>query len=216
MTKRPLCLAIGLYLALGSIIFCAPARSDQLTPMVRTLCMPEDGLEHFSAWVQSYNGFDVKGNIDEHRDVLRKYGLSPAYKYEIKCPLPKAEYSIFGERPYLKAQGECGGNPRAKLSFKSNAALLIDDVFFEKSCFADDASPFVKQVGVTETLQTFGVHLDLTISDGQTDRSLRFPIAKMTSALTQSDLNCLVKEGYFKPKIDRKAEGCLHVLSPKQ
>lgn len=186
--------------------FPTPAYADQPIPMIRTLCMPDKGIEHFSAHVEVFHrlaDYIRDGGLpptkDTRRDLLSEqygllYPLSPA-EYSYSCTLGSSAYKIYGYRPPHREKGMCGGNPRIILTFEKNGATILDKLYFEPSCRDLPHPAYIVSFSIDETtFSSFGISSAI-VSDGNAQAPLAF--SKMHGVLTQAKLDCLAEEGYF-------------------
>lgn len=199
-----ICLFTGLWTV-------TPARADQSISMVRVLCMPEKGIEHFSLEVQTYTElanyiywFDKPKLKEDRLAVLEDHGLLYPYeKFEYTCSLPKHKYTISGYKPPHLAQGMCGGDPRVTISIKRDDVTVVENVFLEQACLKYNLTKtniFVKSISFDDN----GLPL-ATISDGEKQKILNISNLK----LTQDFFGCLAGKEFFETGIPReKIESC--------
>jgi hypothetical protein len=191
--------------------------ADQPIELIKTLCMPEKGIQRFSVSTQEFYelakylqfGRGDKSTTKEEREkILEKHGLIVPNDFSFECRLHSHAYKIYGHRPELQDRGMCGGDPRIVLSLARDGVLILDKVFLEKSCLSGYQSYFVKDFSIDEFIPGWGGgQTYLTLSDGQDEEFILF---KPGQPLTQSVLNCMESKNYLKSNAGRALfESCL-------
>jgi len=138
-----------------------------------------------------------KPHLAKSINILRKHGYLLANQFDYTCKFPHATFRIWGNTPPHLARGLCGGNPRTKISVSRNDEIVIDNAFFEPSCFQDD-SGFIKEITAngrneeegqnTEFSIKIGKNLDILASFSSHEDSDKF------QKVDQKYLNCILSE----------------------
>jgi len=196
-------------LVLTLIIGCWPhsARADQSISLIQTLCIPEPGIDYFSARLESfaqaagYIHFGTKAGDEHDRStrikLLERYGLIFPDEFSYTCKLEHHTYTITGHRPPHRERGMCGGNPRIQLSLKRDDETILDDVFFEPSCFSDTRSGYVESFAVEDDINDrHHEYVDITLSDGKARKVVTFHQGDHNS-LNRDQLYCLTQMKFF-------------------
>jgi hypothetical protein len=179
------------------------ARADQPIGLIQTLCIPEPGVDYFSARLQSFNeiaNYDL--SYDTHQKVLEKYGLLPEDEFSYSCKLLNHTYTITGHRPPFREKGMCGGDPRVTITLKQGDEIILDDVFFEQSCFSavfPDSHPYVESFSVEDGDN--GAHdqyVEVVLSDGTAKKT--FHLGGNLKSLSHDQLYCLEQNKFLKTK----------------
>lgn len=183
-----------------------PAHADQPIGLIQTLCIPEPGVDYFSARLESFaeaaryindGGNGAPKDKGDRLKVLEKYGLIFPREFTYTCKLEHHTYTITGRRP-PESNSECMGDPRVELSLKRDGETVLDNVFFEPSCDADQPNArygYVESFAVEDHRE----YIEVVLSDGKLQRDMRFESGGGRS-LKQEQLNCLVEHGYLQPK----------------
>ncbi len=204
------------------VFFSSNARADQPINLIQTLCIPEPGIDYFSVRLQSFDEIANYGvNNEDHRKVLEKYGLLPTRKFSYTCKLLHHTYTITGHRPPHREKGQCGGDPRVVLSLKRDDETVLDQVFFEPSCFSelfDDSHPYIESIVVEDEISSaHDQYVQVILSDGLTKKSTR--LHETFKSLNHDQLYCLGEKGFFKKKgrfaSARELDSFVHCEAPQ-
>ena len=187
------------------------ARADQPIGLIQTLCIPEPGIDYFSARLESFNeiaNYIHRGHKEATAEdkkarlqTLEKYGLIFPDEFSYTCKLEHHTYTITGHRPPFREKGMCGGDPRVTITLKRDDDVILDDVFFEQSCFSDvfpDPHGYVELFSVEDGSSAHGEYIDATVSDGTKEKIFHF--SGDFKSLNHDQLSCLEQNNFFKRK----------------
>lgn len=177
------------------------AKADWRTTMLRVLCMPEEGLEHFSVGTQTFwemhkyiGHIATKGKenlLEKRLDVLKKHGLLPAQNFSYSCNLSNFNFKIYGNQSFSKERQRFGP---IRISLETNQELVLNNVIIkpmEDGRFQKLTNPFVTKF-IHENRVSNPDKLQIMLSNGINEYPL-FTERK----ISQSTLNCLQKNGFF-------------------
>ena len=200
-TVRYLMLSAYVFLLFAAIFHVASikqARADWTLRTIRTLCMPEQGAEHFSVHLEDfYDTGDFVYDLDDtpkykkqrQKDLLDQYGIMmPEETSSYTCKLDADTYTIEVNHP-IGGEYRCGADPIISLSLKKNKTLLLDNVAFSPDCHYDDF-PYLADLSIDHD---DGELINATLSDGMRHHVLNFNSFK--TPVSQNDIECLTKHG---------------------
>jgi hypothetical protein len=203
---KTLRLLLLVLLAVGS--FSKHGLADQPISLIQTLCIPEPGIDYFSVRLQTFaeianyinlgHGRTPKEEREARLKTLEKYGLIYPTEFSYTCKLLNHTYTITGHRPPPRERGMCGGDPRLVLSLKRDDEIILDDVFFESSCFSDlskDPFSYVESFSVEDGSAAHGQYIEAVVSDGMKKKTILFN--GDLKNLNHDQLYCLAHTGFF-------------------
>ncbi len=192
-----LCLTCDLFAGVSA----APAHADQYIETVRVTCAPEIPLFRieYSAINEDASFFLYQRTVNHVKNpwrLIRKYGYLPAEKFDYTCKLPNATYRILGSTPPHLDHGECGGNPRTRLSLLINGTVILDKVYLTETCFPEESPAHLGTIDAHGGYDGWGGGaLDVQLYDNDGHSADLWGIGP----LDQKTMDCIItKPGFLK------------------